>query len=77
MNKIEIRQKEGSEDQIMNGSNTEVLLNGKLLKGVTGVRFEVTGGSLAKVVLEMFGEVKITGEIEELTQEYTTGGEPK
>lgn len=75
--KIEIRQKEGSEDQIMTGANTQILLDGKPLKGVTGVKFEVNARGVAKVTLEMYANVKVIGNIEDLTQEYTDEGEPK
>lgn len=62
MNKLTIKQKEESKGKVMTGANTEVLLNGKPLPGLTGIKFEVKAASIAKVTLEMIAEVDIQGD---------------
>lgn len=61
MDKIEIRQKKGSEKQIMGGRNTEVLINGKILTGVMSAKFEIDGKSIGRVILELVGNISIEG----------------
>ena len=67
--KLEIRQKEGSEG-IMTGANTELLLDGKPLKLVQGVKFQVQANGVAKVTLDMIANVAVVGQVGELEQEY-------
>ena len=60
--KLEIRQRKGSRG-VMTGGNTEVFLDGKKLRGATKVSFEVAANGVAKVNVELLGEVAITGKI--------------
>jgi hypothetical protein len=60
--KIEIRQREGSKG-IMTGGNTEVLVDGKKLTTATKVSFEVAASGIARVNVELLGEIAITGRI--------------
>ena len=67
--KIEIRQRAGKTG-IMTGANTEVLLDGKNLKFVTSASFKVDAEGVAKVTLEMVGDVVVTGVIGDLNQVF-------
>jgi len=58
--KIEIIKKTDCPNATM-GSNTEVRLNGKALKGVTSASFHVEAGGLAKVTLTMIGDLSVKG----------------
>jgi hypothetical protein len=60
--KLEIRQRKGSRG-VMTGGNTEVFLDGKKLRGATKVSFEVAANGVARVNVELLGEVAITGRI--------------
>ncbi len=61
--KIEIKQKEGTEDSPMVGANTEVFLDGVLLKGVQSAKFEVRTRGVAKLTLEVLGNYAVAGVI--------------
>lgn len=61
--KITVRKKEGAEGP-MTGANTEILLDGKPLKMATGLKFEVSATSVAKVTIELLADVEIEGEVE-------------
>ena len=52
-----------STDSASTGANTQVLLDGKILKGVTAVRYEVAGGNIAKVTIEMLASVKVEARV--------------
>jgi hypothetical protein len=69
--KIEIKLKEGSEDQVLTGANCEVLIDGKKIPFLTKVSFEVETGKLAKVSLETIGNVVISGVIGEYEEKIT------
>jgi len=60
--KIEIKQRKGSPG-IMTGANTEVFLDGKKLTGATKISFEVAANGIARVNVELLGQVAITGKI--------------
>jgi hypothetical protein len=60
--KIEIKQRKGSTG-VMTGGNTEVFLDGKKLKGATKISFEVAANGIARVNVELLGQVAITGKI--------------
>lgn len=62
MDKLSIKQKEEAKGKAMTGANTQVTLNGKPLRGCTGIKFEVQAASVAKVTIEMIAEVDIEGE---------------
>ena len=62
MDKLVIKQKEDAKGKAMTGANTLVTLNGKPLRGCTGIKFEVQAASVAKVTIEMIAEVDIEGE---------------
>ena len=63
MHKVKIYQR--TEGQAMTGLNTIVELDGKKLDGVTKVTFEVSAGNIAKISLEMIGEINIDANIED------------
>lgn len=68
--KIEIRQRKGSKG-LMTGGNTEVLYNGKIIGSCTKAAFEVAANGVAKVTLELLGEVVVTGKIGKYTKVST------
>jgi hypothetical protein len=59
---IEIRQKKGSKGPMV-GANTEVFMDGKRLAGATKVSFEVEAIGVAKVKVELLGQVVIVGKL--------------
>jgi len=62
--KIEIRQKPNTLG-ITRGGTTEVLLDGKRLKGITSASFNVEAAGLAKVTLTMVGDLSVKGQFNE------------
>lgn len=58
---LEIRQREGSEKNIMVGANTIVLVDGKPLRGAQAVKFEVNARGIAKATVTLIGRFNITG----------------
>ncbi len=63
VHKITIKQK-GSGESIMTGANTEIYIDGVLLKDAYKVTFTSEAGQVAKVVIEMYGNVEIEGNID-------------
>jgi hypothetical protein len=61
MEKIIIKQKKGSEGQVMTGRNTEVFLGDKRLDNILEISFKVSGDSIAIVEMKMVGEIEIQG----------------
>lgn len=59
---IELRQRKGAKG-IMTGGNTELLIDGKPLKGATKATFEVAANGVAKMTVEVLGQMAITGRI--------------
>lgn len=62
MHKIEVRRRpisEGEGSTVQTGANTQVFMDGKLLKGVTFFKFEVKAAGVAKVMMEMYADVDI------------------
>jgi hypothetical protein len=59
---IVIRQKEGSQG-LMSGGNTELFIDGKKMTSATKVNFEVAAAGVAKVTVELLGQVTIVGKI--------------
>lgn len=59
---VEIRQRKGSKG-VMVGANTELYLDGKKIPNATKVSFEVAARGLAKVTIEIIGNVTISGKI--------------
>ncbi len=59
---IEIRQRKGATG-IMTGGNTELFLDGKKISNATKVTFEVAASGIARVNIELLGQVAITGRI--------------
>lgn len=55
--KITIRQK--APDQISTGFNTEVLLDGVPLRGVTFLKLEIKPKRVTKLVIELVSEIEI------------------
>lgn len=49
---------------ISSGANTEVLLDGKPVRGVSFIKVEVKPKKLTKVVLEMYCEVEVEADVE-------------
>lgn len=64
---VVIRQKEGSQG-LMSGSNTELFIDGKKLTSATKVSFKVAAVGVAKVTVELLGQVVIIGKIGQLSQ---------
>lgn len=60
---LEIRQKEGTESSIMVGANTQLLLDGKPLKGAQAVTFEVNARGIAKATVTLIGRFKVSGKV--------------
>jgi hypothetical protein len=54
---ITIRQREGTEGQLMAGRNTQVLLDGVPVRSATYVKLEIKSTKLAKVTLELYATV--------------------
>ena len=57
VHKLTIRNRNANE--VSKGATTEVLLDGKPLRLVTSLRYEVKGGGLARVTIEMLASVKV------------------
>lgn len=64
--KITVRQRPGTEDSMMVGANTEVLLNGKKLPYTKSLQFAVNAKGVATVKLEMYANVEVEGIIGDL-----------
>lgn len=58
---LEIRQREGTEKRIMVGANTQLFMDGKLVRGATGVKFEVNAKGIAKATITLIGRFDIKG----------------
>jgi len=63
--KIQIRQKPNTTG-IMTGANSQVLLDGKILKYVKSVKFEVAARDIAVVRLELYGDIDVIGTLGDL-----------
>lgn len=63
VDKIIVRQTKESAaaGKVMGGTNTEVLLNGKVLHGARAINFDVDAKSLATITIELFGDIQIEG----------------
>lgn len=59
---LEIRQRDGAEG-IMVGANTELLIDGKHVKGAQAVTFEVSARGIAKATITLVGRFKVSGKI--------------
>ena len=62
MHKIELRDKRKPEErngQPTVGANCEILIDGKPLEGVIGIKVEVDAQSVAKVTIEMIGDLAV------------------
>lgn len=59
VHKIEVRNRAGGEGKLTTGANTEILLDGKPLQGITFFKFEAKPSKIAKVCIEMVAEVGI------------------
>jgi len=66
--KLEIRQKKTSTDTIMTGANTEILIDGKPMKGISRASFVVEAGSVAHLLLEMYADVTISSSVDVITK---------
>lgn len=55
---IQIRNRAGAEDQLTTGGNTEVLLDGQVLRSARFVKFEVDSRKIAKVTIELYATVE-------------------
>lgn len=60
IHKFELKPVKGAEGRIAVGANMRLLMDGKPLKGVTSVSFDVQAGKIAKVRLEMVGRMNAT-----------------
>lgn len=59
---LEIRQRAGA-NGIMVGANTELLIDGEIVRGATGVRFEVNAKGVATATITLIGRFKVTGKV--------------
>lgn len=59
---LEIRQRKGSKG-IMVGANTELLIDGEIVRGATGVRFEVNAKGVATATITLIGRFKVAGKV--------------
>lgn len=66
---LEIKQREGSKG-VMVGANTQVLIDGKPVKGATAVTFEVNARGVAKATVTLVGRFKVSGKV--LTKKINT-----
>ena len=57
IHKFVIRNREGSKENASIGANTEVLLDGKVLEGVMGLKYEIRGGGLGTLTLDFIGDI--------------------
>lgn len=75
VNKITIRNRPGAEGKLTVGANTQILFNDQPIGGACFVKFEVHARKVAKVTIEMFAEVEIEANVEELqvVKEKDTG----
>lgn len=64
VDKLTIRPKDSSENTISTGANTEILLNGVPLKGVTFIKCEWKAKGVCKVMMEMYAQVDIETNVE-------------
>ena len=64
MEKILIKQKSGTEDKPMTGMNCEVYLNDVKISSATSVSFKCDAKGVARVTLELLGNVEIKGNTE-------------
>lgn len=60
---LEIRQRAGSEG-LMVGANTELLIDGKPVKGAQAVTFEVSARGIAKATITLVGRFKVSGKVQ-------------
>jgi hypothetical protein len=58
IHKIQVRNKPGAKGKITVGANTEVLLDGKPLKGAKSIKIQIQAKKVAKVVIELYAEVE-------------------
>ena len=57
LHKFVIRNRKGLQERLSNGANTEVLLDGKVLKGVTGLKYEICAGGTGTLTLDFIGDI--------------------
>ena len=60
VHKFELKPVKGAEGRIAVGANMRLFMDGKLVKGVTSVNFDVQAGKIAKVRLELVGQINAT-----------------
>lgn len=65
--KIEIRQRKGSRG-ITTGCNVELYIDGKKITNATKVSFEVASNTVARVNVELIGELTFVGRIGKYTR---------
>ena len=59
IHKIQVRPRSGAENTITTGANTELYLDGKLLKGARFIKFEVDARKVSKVTIELYAQVEL------------------
>lgn len=60
--KIELRKKKAAKGKLLTGMNCEVYVDGKKLRGVTSYSLDVVAKGIAKVTLEMVGDISVVSE---------------
>jgi hypothetical protein len=72
--KVQVRNRPGSEGALTVGANMEILIDGVPLVGATSLKFEVSATKMAKIYIEMVGEMEIDANIPiEASQSEPTG----
>lgn len=75
LSRIEVRQRPDS-GMVMTGANTEVLLDGKPIPGITFFKLEVKAGGVAKIMMEMVATVDVNAAVDLPYEEgFATGYE--
>ena len=67
---FEIKMKDDTQN-VMVGHNTELWMDGVMMKGVTKVAFSLEVDGVAKLSIEVCGKMKISGRIEDLNVNIT------
>jgi len=66
VSKITIRNRPGTEGELTRGSNTQLLLDGKPINSAHFVKFEIKSTKLAKVTIELYAEVEVEANVENI-----------
>jgi hypothetical protein len=59
ISKLTVRNRKGTEGRITTGANTELLIDGTPVKGITFLKIEIKPAKVAKITIEMIAEVDV------------------